>query len=107
MDELMLSCFKISAQDGRSLWDYKFFVKTSLYGGRKNKSLFFLKILFIYSRDTERERERERGRDRQREKQGPCREPDVGLNPGSPGSRPGPKAGAKPLRHPGIPREEK
>ena len=27
------------------------------------------------------------------------REPD----PGSPGSRPGPKAGAKPLRHPGIP----
>ena len=32
------------------------------------------------------------------------REPDVGFNPGSPGSRPGPKAGAKPLRHPGIPR---
>ena len=30
-------------------------------------------------------------------------EPDVGLNPGSPGSRPGPMAGAKPLRHPGIP----
>ena len=33
------------------------------------------------------------------------REPDdVGLDPRSPGSRPGPKAGAKPLRHPGIPR---
>ena len=31
------------------------------------------------------------------------REPDVGLDPGSPGSRPGPKAGDKPLRHPGIP----
>ena len=31
------------------------------------------------------------------------REPDVGLDPRSPGSRPGPKAGAKPLRHPGIP----
>ena len=30
-------------------------------------------------------------------------EPDVRFNPGSPGSRPGPKAGAKPLRHPGIP----
>ena len=30
-------------------------------------------------------------------------EPDMGFNPGSPGSRPGPKAGAKPLRHPGIP----
>ena len=31
-------------------------------------------------------------------------EPDVGLDPESPGSCPGPKAGAKPLRHPGIPR---
>ena len=30
-------------------------------------------------------------------------EPDVGFDPVSPGSRPGPKAGAKPLRHPGIP----
>ena len=30
-------------------------------------------------------------------------EPDVGSDPGSPGSRPGPKADAKPLRHPGIP----
>ena len=30
-------------------------------------------------------------------------EPDVGFDPGSLGSRPGPKAGAKPLRHPGIP----
>ena len=29
-------------------------------------------------------------------------EPDVGLDPGSPGSCPGPKAGAKPQRHPGI-----
>ena len=47
---------------------------------------------------------RERGRDRRREKQAPCREPDVGLDPGTPGSRPGPKAGVKPLSHPGIPR---
>ena len=30
-------------------------------------------------------------------------DPDVGFDPGSPGSHPGPKAGAKPLRHPGIP----
>ena len=30
-------------------------------------------------------------------------EPDVGFDPGSPGLRPGPKAGSKPLRHPGIP----
>ena len=32
------------------------------------------------------------------------REPDMGFDPGSPGSRPGPKAGARPLRHPGIPK---
>ena len=42
---------------------------------------------------TERERERERQRHRQREKQAPCREPDVGLDHGSPGSGPGQKAG--------------
>ena len=49
------------------------------------------------------ERGRERQRHRQREKQAPCREPNVGLDPGTPGSHPGPKAGAKPLSHPGIP----
>ena len=42
-------------------------------------------------RDRERERERERQRHRQREKQAPCREPDVGLDPWSPGSHPRPK----------------
>ena len=41
------------------------------------------------SRDTERERERGRGRGRSRP---PCREPDAGLDPGTPGSRPGPQA---------------
>ena len=40
---------------------------------------------------------------REREKQTPCREPDVGLDPRTPGSHPGPKAGTKPLSHPGIP----
>ena len=62
---------------------------------RPSYSLFifiFLKILFIYSWETQRERERERQRHRQREKQAPCREPDVGLDPQTPGSRPGPKA---------------
>ena len=44
--------------------------------------------LFIH----ERHRERERQRHRQREKQVPCREPDVGLDPGAPGSLPEPKA---------------
>ena len=44
-----------------------------------------------------------RDRGRQREKQAPCREPDVGLDPGTPGSRPGQKADAKLLSHPRIP----
>ena len=51
--------------------------------------------------DTEREKERQRHR--QREKQAPCRELNVGLDPGSPRSCPGPKAGAKPLSHPDCP----
>ena len=52
-------------------------------------------------RNTER---RERGAEtQQREKQAPCREPDMGLNPRTPGSRPELKAGAKPLGHPGVP----
>ena len=42
-------------------------------------------------------------RHRQREKQAPCREPDVGLDPGTPGSQPEPKADTQPLNHPGIP----
>ena len=46
-------------------------------------------------RDTERKR--------QREKQAPCREPDVGLDPGTPGLRPELKADAQPLSYPGIP----
>ena len=33
--------------------------------------------------------QRERQRHRQREKQAPCREPEAGLDPGSPGSHPG------------------
>ena len=49
--------------------------------------------------------QRERGAETQAEGEAGSmhREPDVGFDPGSPGSRPGPKAGAKPLRHPGIP----
>ena len=45
----------------------------------------------------------ESGRDRQREKQAPSREPDAGLDPGTPESCPGPKAGTKSLSHPRIP----
>ena len=58
---------------------------------------FFLKILFIH------ERHRERQRHWQREKQAPRREPDAGLDPGTPGSRPEPKADTQPLSHSGVP----
>ena len=46
----------------------------------------------------------EKDRDRGREKQAPCRQPDVGLNPRTPGSCPGPKADTQLLSHPGIPK---
>ena len=49
------------------------------------------------------EREREAETQAEGEAGSMHQEPDVGFDPGSPGSRPGPKAGAKPLRHPGIP----
>ena len=38
------------------------------------------------------DKERERGRDRKKEKQAPCREPNMGLEPGTLGSCPGLKA---------------
>ena len=50
-------------------------------------------------RDTEIERQRHR----QREKQTPCREPDVGLDPRTQGSRPESKADTQPLSHSGVP----
>ena len=62
---------------------------------------FLKKIIYLFIH--ERHREREGQRHRQREKQAPCREPDVGLDPWTPGSRPEPKAAAKPLSHPGVP----
>ena len=52
--------------------------------------VFFKDFTHLFMRDTHREREGQRHR--QREKQTPCKEPDMGLNPGSPGSDPGLKA---------------
>ena len=53
------------------------------------KFFFFFFKFYLFTH----ERHRERGqRHRQREKQAPCREPDVGLDPRSLGSHPGPKA---------------
>ena len=59
---------------------------------------FFFKIVFIYSWETQRERQRHR----EREKQASCREPHAGLDPGTPGSRPEPKADAQPLSPPAV-----
>ena len=64
-------------------------------------TLFFLSV-YLFMRN--RERESERQRYRQREKQVPCRKPNMGLDLGTPGSRPEPKADAQPLSHPGIPK---
>ena len=63
-------------------------------------TLFFKDFIYLFMRIHREERERQRHR--QREKQAPCREPDVGLDPGFPGLCPGQKAGAKLLSHPGI-----
>ena len=46
-------------------------------------------------------RDTERGRDIERE-EAPCKEPEVGLDPGTPGSQPEPKADTQPLSHPGA-----
>ena len=60
---------------------------------------FFEDFSGLFMRDTEKKRQRYR----QREKQAPCREPDVELDPRTPGSQPGLKADAQPLSHPGVP----
>ena len=62
------------------------FKKSSCF--RQKFLCIFFKILFIYSSETQRKSQRHR----QREKQPPCREPDTGLDPRSPGSGPGLKA---------------
>ena len=68
------------------------------------------KKTFIYSfmRDTHTQREREREREAETQAEGeaaPRREPNVGLDPRTLGSRPGPKADAQLLSHLGAPVE--
>ena len=66
------------------------------------KGLFlFLKNFYLFMIVTQNEREAET--QAEGEAGSMHREPNVGLDPRSPGLRPGPKAGAKLLRHPGIP----
>ena len=61
--------------------------------GPLGSSFFFFKIFKRFLKDFFKDFiylfiEREGQRHRQREKQAPCREPDVGLDPRSPGSHP-------------------
>ena len=58
---------------------------------------FFLRFYLFINEEKKRERERERERERAKQRQAegeeaPCKEPDLGLDPGSPGSGPGLKA---------------
>ena len=62
---------------------------------------FFKDFIYLFMRDTEGERPRLR----QREKQASCREPDVGLDPRTPGSCTELKAVAQPLSHPDVPQK--
>ena len=58
--------------------------------------IYFLFYFCIHETHTHTHREREReSSHRQREKQDPCREHDAGLDPGTPGSCPEPKADAQ------------
>ena len=65
-------------------------ISICLYSPSLLFALFFFKILFIYSWETQKERQKHR----QREKQAPWKEPNVGLNPRNLGSQPEPKADA-------------
>ena len=58
---------------------------------------FFNSYLFMIVTHREREREREAETQAEGDAGSMHRKPNVGFDPGSPGSRPGPKAGAKPL----------
>ena len=71
---------------------------------KEKNYLFFIIFLRFYLFIHDRHREREAETQAEGEAGSMHREPDVGLDPGTPGSRPGPKTGAKPLRHPGIPK---
>ena len=61
-----------------------------------------LRRVFVFIHEGHRERERQRHK--QREKQAPYKDPDVGLDPRTPGSCPETKADAQLLSHLGVPR---
>ena len=97
VSELLISDERNDNNNNNNYHIYSIFTSEALY------LFFFFFFSFIYDSHTEREREAET--QAEGEAGSMHREPDVGFDdPGSPGSRPGPKAGAKPLRHPGTPK---
>ena len=62
----------------------------------KRDVIFLKDFFFLFIHDRHREREAETQAEGE---VGSKQEPDVGLDPGTPGSCPGPKAGTKPLSH--------
>ena len=60
--------------------------------------LFFILIFYLFIH----ERHRERQRQQRQEKQAPCKEPHMGLDPGTLGSHPELKSDTQPLSHPSI-----
>ena len=82
---------KVSAVFGKEWWTV-------------NCTLFFIYLFILFICDSHTVREREAETQAEGEAGSMHQESDMGFDPGSPGSRPGPKAGAKPLLHPGIPK---
>ena len=66
----------------------------------QHKNLFLRIFIYLFMRDTHTERQRHRKREK---KQAPCRQPDMGLDPGMQESHPELKADTQPLSHPGVP----
>ena len=67
------------------LSEHYIFVNSAFFSGYFIFYFIFFYKFYLFMTD----RERERQRHRQREQQAPCREPDVGLDPWSPGSHSG------------------
>ena len=75
--------FLLEAKLDNSTFYFRLHVISLIY--LHNPFLFVLRFYLLMMRDTHRERQRHS----QREKQAPCRDPDMRLDPGSPGSQPG------------------
>ena len=95
-----LQCLRNGSYCNTHLKRYlRFLCKLLIINNICEESTYFLRRFYLFTH--ERHTERQRHRQRERDKQDPLREPDVGLDPSTPGSRPEPKAE---LNHAGIPK---